>query len=88
MTIIAKKLMGGGVINEELRVKNEKCKRHSSLFNLHSSLSFLFASVLALVASCVWAANTTYYQIAGTKDRASIISMDGLSSDTEITTEP
>ena len=59
MTIIARKL-GGGVINEELRVKNEKCKRHSSLFNLHSSLSFLIASVLALWIGNVWAASLSF----------------------------
>ena len=60
MTIIAKNLRGGGVINEELRVRNEKCKRHSSLFNLHSSLSFLIASVLALWIGNVWAASLRF----------------------------
>ena len=42
MNIIAKNLRGGG-INEELRVKNENLDRHSSLFNLHCSLSVLLS---------------------------------------------
>ena len=54
MTIIAKNLRGG-VINEELRVRNEKCKRHSSLFNLQSSLACLLGAVLAFATSSAYA---------------------------------
>ena len=45
----------------EQGVNNEKCKKHSSLFDLHSSLSFLLASAISLVTGGAWAA-TLYWK--------------------------
>ena len=49
-------------------------------------LAASLAIVTALFAtSSAWAGTTTYYQIAGTSDETSIISMDGLAFEEEIT---
>ena len=52
------------------------------------TLSYLLAATVALTTGGVWAGSTTYYQVAGTNDCTSVISLDGLPSDAEITYAP
>ena len=51
-------------------------------------LAASLAIAIALASSCACAGTTTYYQVAGTGDCTSLISLDGLPSNTEITSEP
>ena len=51
-------------------------------------LAASLAIATALAAGGAQAGSTTYYQIAGTNDCSSVISLDGLPSNTEITSTP
>ena len=51
-------------------------------------LAALFAIATALATGGAWAATTTYYQIAGTRDATRLIALDGLGANEEITTAP
>jgi hypothetical protein len=51
-------------------------------------LAAVLAIITALATTGAWAATTTYYQVAGTRDASCVFAADGLASDVEITSTP
>lgn len=60
----------------------------TSIKQMARRLAAALAIATVFATTGAWAATTTYYQVAGTRDASCVFAADGLASDVEITSTP